>query len=147
MTTRVGLIGCVSEKLTASARSGDLYISDLFHGRKRYVMRSCETWLIISAKYGLLHPADVIEPYDETLKGQPAARKRAWAKRVMEQLVETFGEDLTDFEFEIHAGADYRDFGLAEGLRSLGATVINPVRGLGIGKQKAFYRAANVKEW
>ena len=51
--------------------------------------------------------------------------------------------DLGAYEFEIHAGAPYRDFGLIEGLRSAGANFTNPTEGLRIGHQLAFYSKAN----
>jgi hypothetical protein len=41
--------------------------------------------------------------------------------------------------FEIHAGADYRDFGLADGLLQRGAVVTVPTLGLSQGRQLAFY--------
>ncbi len=83
------------------------------------------------------NPTPVIEPYEETLTGRAAAEKRAWARLVLSQL-----EGLVDIEgttFEMHAGREYRDFGLAEGLRRQGATIVVPAEHLGHGEQLAFY--------
>ena len=42
--------------------------------------------------------------------------------------------------FEVHAGAEYRDFGLASGLRERGCDVVVPTEGMRIGEQLSFYR-------
>jgi hypothetical protein len=52
--------------------------------------------------------------------------------------------DLNGFIFEIHAGSEYRDFGLIDGLQRLGATVINPTFGLTFGEQLRFYHSSVV---
>ena len=44
--------------------------------------------------------------------------------------------------FEIHAGSDYRDFGLTDGLLLRGALVVVPTLGLTQGRQLAFYANA-----
>jgi hypothetical protein len=41
--------------------------------------------------------------------------------------------------FELHAGADYRLFGLEDGLRARGYVIDNPTEGLRSGEQLAFY--------
>jgi hypothetical protein len=50
--------------------------------------------------------------------------------------------DLAGTEFECHAGAEYLQFGLIEGLRSAGGTILNPTEGLGLGRQLSFYKDA-----
>ena len=42
--------------------------------------------------------------------------------------------------FEIHAGAEYRDFGLVEGLRVRNCPVEVPTEGMRIGEQLRFYK-------
>lgn len=99
---------------------------------------SCDRWLILSAKHGLVHPADVIAPYDETLTTASTKARRAWSARVLAALA----AELDQFEgitFEIHAGAAYRDFGFVDGLRDVGAQVEVPAAGLTQGQQLAFY--------
>lgn len=136
---RVGLVGCVSEKLDHPATARNLYDSPLFHGRRRYVEESCGEWFILSAKRHLVKPEEIIAPYEESLVGQTTDCKRAWAQQVLRDLDGLLGNDLREIEIEIHAGADYRDFGLVEGLKRRGAKVFNPVEGLGIGRQLQFY--------
>lgn len=47
--------------------------------------------------------------------------------------------DLAEYDFEVHAGANYVDCGLAAGLRAAGAHVERPAEGLGLFQQQAFY--------
>lgn len=135
---RVGLVGCVKTKLDREAQAASLYVSPLFGGRRRYVEATCDRWFILSAKHGLLSPVEVVAPYDETLKTVSADARRRWAKRVLATIDEVIA-DCANVVFEIHAGAEYRDFGLVVGLRDRGARVEVPTEGLRQGEQLAFY--------
>lgn len=137
---RVGLVGCVKSKRASEARAADLYTSPLFKGRRRWVEARCNRWFILSAKYGLTDPDEVIEPYDLTLNSVPRSECRSWSRDVLADLSNRLG-DLTGLVFEIHAGSRYADFGLADGLREAGALVALPVAHLGIGQQLALYAA------
>ena len=138
MTSRIGLVGCVSEKHDRPAPARDLYRSALFLGRRRYVEESCDDWFILSAKHGLVRQDEVLEPYDEALTGAGRAIKRAWARRVIEQLAEALGP-FDGTTFEVHAGADYFGFGLEAGLIERGGQVEVPTLGLRVGEQLQFY--------
>jgi hypothetical protein len=142
---RIGLVGCVKRKLGHAAPAADLYISPLFRGRCAYVGRSCERWLVLSALHGALRPDVVLEPYDVTLNDASRAERRAWASRVLGQLESELGS-LRGLTFEIHAGANYTDWGLVEGLQERGATVDQPLAGLSLGQQLAFYAAAGLAQ-
>lgn len=135
---RIGLVGCVKSKLGRPAPAGDLYVSPLFQGRRRYVEATCDAWLILSAEHGVLDPKTVIAPYDRTLVGASDEARRAWALRVLDDLRERF-PDLGAHEFELHAGRDYWGFGLREGLKAAGARVTYPVAGMPFAEQVAFY--------
>jgi hypothetical protein len=135
---RVGLVGCVKQKAASALAAEDLYTSPLFRGRRAYVRASCDRWLILSAKHGLVHPADVIAPYDETLTTASTKARQAWSARVLAALVAEL-DQLEGITFEIHADAAYRDFGLVDGLRERGAQVEVPAAGLNQGEQLAFY--------
>ena len=145
MTTRVGLVGCVKSKLTHASPAADLYTSLLFRGRRAYVERSCERWLVLSALHGAVRPDVVLEPYDVTLNDASRTERRAWASRVLGQLESELGS-LRGLTVEIHAGANYTDWGLVEGLRERGATVEQPLAGLSLGQQLAFYAAAGLAQ-
>lgn len=139
VAARVGLVGCVKQKLASSSAAADLYTSPLFRGRRRWVEETCDRWYILSAKHGVLEPATVVSPYDETLKGSTRAVKRAWSRRVLDELHAELGS-FGGTVFEIHAGADYREWGLVEGLRARGGSVEVPAEGLVQGEQLALYR-------
>lgn len=127
----------------STVAAADLYVSPLFRGRRRYVERTCDRWFILSAKHGLLGPAERLAPYEETLKGKSRAHKRAWAGSILDAL-DREGIDYRSSTFEVHAGAEYRDFGLVDGLRARGARVEIPAEGLSQGQQLAFYGRADV---
>ena len=132
-------MGCVKRKAAAPRPARDLYTSALFVGRRRYVEQSCSEWWILSALHGLVSPEDVLEPYDVTLKDASAAGRRAWSNEVLARLDDQAGVRSGDV-VEIHAGAEYRDFGIMRGLRQRSVHVVVPAEGLSLGLQLAFYR-------
>jgi hypothetical protein len=142
---RVGLVGCVKQKRSTPAPARDLYTSTLFRGRRRRVEQTCASWFVLSARYGLVFPQAVLAPYDETLTGASRDVKRAWSSHVLAQLAHSLGH-LGWYTFEIHAGAEYRDWGLTDGLRAAGAIVDVPAAGLRQGEQLALYRVGPASE-
>jgi cytoplasmic iron level regulating protein YaaA (DUF328/UPF0246 family) len=117
-----------------------LYVSTLFVGRRRYVERTCSQWWILSALHGLVSPEEVLQPYDVTLKDAGRAARRAWSHKVLAALDDRVAPRAGDV-VEIHAGAEYRDFGLEQGLQQRGVTVLVPTARMPLGRQLAFYRA------
>jgi cytoplasmic iron level regulating protein YaaA (DUF328/UPF0246 family) len=103
---RIILISCVKEKLKTPAKAKDLYISDLFKKSYKYaqLLRPDDVF-ILSAKYGLLDPEQIIEPYDETLKTKSVAEIKEWSKKVIAALNEKI--DLDKSEVIILAGSKY----------------------------------------
>jgi cytoplasmic iron level regulating protein YaaA (DUF328/UPF0246 family) len=83
---------------------------------------------ILSAKYGLLTPDDVIEPYEQTLKKMKTAERRLWAQKVISALRQSC--DLDTDQFVFLAGKPYRD-NLVPCLRRYAV----PMEGLAFGKQ------------
>jgi hypothetical protein len=138
---RIGLVGCVKEKSTTAQHARDLYVSTLFTGRRSYVERSCDQWWILSAAHGLVHPDAVLAPYDVTLKDTGRAQRRTWTRSVLHAIDERVHPEAGDV-FELHAGAEYRDFGLVDGLRGRGCKVEIPTEGMRIGQQLRFYQHA-----
>lgn len=136
---RIGLVGCVKSKRNHATRAEDLYTSPLFAGRRRWVERTCGRWFILSAKYGLVAPGQVVEPYDETLANKSRSDRRAWSQSVITDLQSQL-HDLGAYAFEVHAGSNYCAFGLRDRLVHAGATVEAPTCHLTLGKQLALYR-------
>jgi hypothetical protein len=136
---RIGLVGCVKSKLSSPAPARELYASPLFAGRRRWVERTCESWFILSAKYGLVAPEQLVEPYDQTLTRMGRVERSAWSRAVVTSLRAKL-HDLRLYTFEIHAGAAYLDFGLRDSLVAEGAAVEIPSLHLRLGEQLALYR-------
>lgn len=135
---RIGLVGCVSSKRARPTAARDLYTSPLFVGRRSFVERTCHDWFILSAKRGLVDPSETLEPYDVSLASASIPERRRWAQTTLAAIDARLG-DVSGLVFEIHAGAAYRDFGLAQGLHARGARVEVPAEGLRQGEQLAFY--------
>jgi DGQHR domain-containing protein len=129
----IGLVGCSKRKLPRAAPARDLYASPLFRLAARYCTLACDRWFVLSARHGLVEPAEVIEPYDVTLRGLGRADRQAWATRVLGQLQQR-GLLGAGHHFLLHAGAACTD-PLA---RLLGAE--QPLQGLGIGQRLSWYR-------
>jgi hypothetical protein len=137
-TLRVVLLGCVKLKLDHRAPAKDLYASPLWNGRHAYAEAASCPWLILSAKYGLLDPEQLVAPYDVALADLSVSAQRAWGERVVGALQARFGS-LDGVTFEVHAGAAYRA-AIAQRLRELGASVEQPLLGLTLGRQLSWYR-------
>lgn len=134
----IGLVGCVKTKLGHPAPAQDLYVSELFRGRRAAVEARTARWFILSAEHGLVDPEQVIEPYERTLASLPVPARREWANSVLAALRARLGE-LGEYDFEIHASADYFAFGLADQLRTARAAVVIPTKGLARGRQLQYY--------
>ncbi len=132
------LIGCVKEKRAGRHLARELYASQLFKRRRAYAESLAAPWYILSAKYGLVEPDQVIDSYDLSLKDLPAHERRAWSEKVFRDLEQKAGS-LNGKVIEIHAGQEYFGNGLKEALGKRGAVVRVPTRGLPLGKQLAFY--------
>ena len=135
------LVGCVKSKRRTPSAAKDLYESPLWRSRRAYAERSGVDWYILSARHGLLDPEKMTAPYNLALNDLSASERRAWSKRVLDELsakVPTFRGVI----IEIHAGKAYAAFGLEDGLRKAGAQVRRPLAHVpGIGTQIAWYGA------
>lgn len=141
LARRIGLVGCVKDKAAIARPARDLYQSPLFQGRRRYVEQSCTEWWILSALHGLVGPDEVLEPYDVTLNGASVRVRRRWSDQVLNQITSRIQPDPSD-SFELHAGINYRAFGLEDGLCHLGCGVECPTDGLRMGEQLSYYSRA-----
>jgi hypothetical protein len=133
----VVLIGCVRTKKAVASPASELFASPLFAGRRRYAAGSGRPWYILSAKFGLLAPGDVIGPYDVYLADQSPGYRRAWGEFVTSQL-EQHEHALRGRRIEVHAGAAYVD-PLRGPLAARGAVLAVPLAHLRQGEQLAWY--------
>ena len=127
----VALVSCVKQKRNSAAPARDLYLSQLFRGLRRYAETHADAWYILSAEHGVLHPEQVVEPYERTLNTMPKRERITWAERVQQQLIELLPADA---EVILLAGLRYREE-IEPFLRQRGFPVSVPLAGLKIGKQ------------
>ena len=131
MERTIVLVSCVSSKREAATRAEELYTSPLFQKASSYARQIGDEWYILSAEHGLLDPKTVIKPYDKTLNKMPAAARRTWARRVVEQLQGVLRPgDCVVFL----AGKKYRE-NLVTRIREMNCSIEVPMEGLGIGRQ------------
>ena len=98
---------------------------------RRYAEKNADTWFVLSAQHGLVHPTQVLEPYERTLNRLGKAERLQWATRVQRQLLEML---LPGAEVVILAGVRYRE-SLVPFLRDRGFSVTIPLEGLSFGRQ------------
>jgi hypothetical protein len=127
--------------MPSAQKARDLYTSPLYRGRRAFVEKTCDRWFILSALHGLVDPDDVVAPYDQTLADAKEEERRAWSIDVVNDLERKLG-DLSGLEFQVHAGAHYLGHGLEAELLKRDAVVHNPVEGLSLGRQLAFYKGS-----
>jgi hypothetical protein len=130
----ITLVACCGPKLTKPAPAADLFVSSLFKKDRTHAERRGR-WFVLSALHGLVDPTEVIAPYDVTLKGMPAQKRRERGRMVRQQMG-TVG--LIGLPLVALAGADY-----VKPLVDAGLTVAQPMRGHGIGKQLQWLNREN----
>jgi hypothetical protein len=128
------LIACSKSKGSHRDFARNLYVSPLY----RKSALAAEGWSvpfsILSAKYGLLNPDQIVEPYELTLKGKSLSFKAEWASRVSSQLKKEFGRDKW---FIVLAGDDYLQPLLESEVAAL-SNFFAPMKGLSLGNRLAF---------
>ena len=60
----IGLLPCGRLKRDTPIAARRLYIGQLFRKQMEWIERNCSIWYIISAKYGVVLPEQVIRPYN-----------------------------------------------------------------------------------
>jgi len=119
-----GLVACCATKADAPCAAKDLYVSPLFRMSREWIERQSIPWFILSAKYGLLDPSRIVEPYNLTLSQLSRQQRQQWARHVQQQLVAAVGGST----LVVLAGSLY--LGATKGFR-----VIDPLQGLPIGRR------------
>ncbi len=133
----LALLSCTKKKAPAPCPAEDLYAPSSFF-RKAYALarRGARDTFILSAKHGLVHPGDVIAPYEQTLADSGRAERRAWALGVHRQLTARteYREARTILWF---AGEAYRQ-DLMPLVVGDGKRCVVPMEGLAQGEQLAW---------
>lgn len=125
------LVACVAKKAGSSCSARSLYQSPWFQKARRYAEERGDDWRILSAEHGLVHPYEVLTPYDVSMGDLNARERREWAEGVLDELRT---EILPGDRVEILAGVAYRQHLVPE-LKRRGVKVTVPMKGLGIGEQ------------
>jgi hypothetical protein len=129
MIAPVVLLSCVKLKRSHRCKAADMYTSPLFQKMMAYAHSlKPKSIFILSAKYGLLSPDDMIDPYEQTLKKMKSAERQQWAQRVVLELRKKCDLDVDHFVFL--AGVPYRE-NLVSHLKHFAV----PMEGLAFGKQ------------
>ena len=129
---RVFLVACAGKMRRNANIAMFLYDeSPLFRKARQYVFATRDEWFILSAKHGLLHPREWIEPYDLSMNSLTAPQRKLWAEKVAIDYMGMFKGSATAV---LLAGEAYRHF-LLPALEQRGIMVSVPMKGLGIGEQ------------
>jgi hypothetical protein len=159
----VGLVACAATKAATPQPARSLYRSELFRRASAYAERTYDHWFILSARHYLVHPGEILAPYDQTLKGMRRDEVDHWASVVECDLrcghgAMTEGRTwpvvtpkllLGDWimarprrrvDLWFHAGAAYTAPLTARiAVLNVPYDVHTPLAGLGIGRQLAWY--------
>ena len=81
-------ISCVKTKRSSRCRAKDMYISPLFKKAYQYALQFVgeDRIYILSAKYGLTHSSQMIEPYEKTLNAERDSERKIWAYNIIQQM-------------------------------------------------------------
>lgn len=115
------LVGGGRAQLSEPAAARDLYVSPLFARRRARAEASGVPWFVVSGRWGLLDPGEVLAPYSFSLTQQPVSYQRAWGRFVAEQLCLVSPVSRGDV-VEIYAGTTYTT-ALTAPIEYLGAQV------------------------
>ena len=128
------LVSCVKSKGPHAAPARELYTSAWFTKARDLMETSGARWFVLSSLYHLVSPETVIEPYDYTLNTLGVRERKAWAKKVLEQLEPQLDGTRRIVMF---AGQRYREFPI-QPLERLGIAVEVPMENLRQGQQLAW---------
>lgn len=79
-------ISCGKKKRECACRAIDMYIGNYFKAEAEAAKALGGKIWILSAKYGLLSPDDVITPYNLRLSWLNAIQRKIWADNVIKQM-------------------------------------------------------------
>ena len=118
------LLACSGTKLDKPARAKDLYIGQAFKLAMLSAEKADADVLILSAKHGVVHPDQILEPYDCSLLRRSTSWRTEWAKNTAKQLSKYKDRPTTILAGKFYASA-------ATGFSNKST----PLAGLGIGQQ------------
>ncbi len=118
------ILACSQKKGQKPVAARDLYLGSLFKLGRKFAEVHHFDYVIISAKYGLLSPEQVIAPYDQRIANMGDVR------RIREMVLAPLGELFSQYEKIIVIGGNlYRK--VLEPLKSDKFEEISDSRGIG----------------
>lgn len=132
MPERVALVGCGKAKLDHPAAAEKIYVGSLFKMARAWAIRNTTRWFVLSAKYGLLAPWQIVIPYDAFLPNMSLAERESWASKVGKAVR---GQIAPEAEVVLLAGREYGCFS-----KFVDNRITEPLRGLGIGRRMAWLK-------
>jgi|GEM_PF-4829405 len=75
----IGLVSCGKTKAPEACAARDLYQGELFRRASAYAERTYDHWFILSAQHYLVHPDEVLDPYEKSIASMSVADRRHWA--------------------------------------------------------------------
>lgn len=135
---KIALISCTKVKQTYPCVAENMYSpSTLFRKARDYVSKKGYVrWFVLSARYGLLNPTDIIRPYDVTLKDMSKDEVIEWSRCVSDKINFVWLKEV-----HFYSGERYRKF-LIPMLEERNIKCVVPLKGMGIGQQLRFYNEA-----
>ena len=81
-------ISCVKTKRDSRCKAKDMYISPLFKKAYQYAQQFVaeDKIYILSAKYGLIHSSQMIDPYEKTLNSDNDKERKVWAYNIIQRM-------------------------------------------------------------
>lgn len=127
-------ISCVKTKRSSRCRAKDMYISPLFKKAYQYALQFVgeDRIYILSAKYGLTHSSQMIEPYEKTLNAERDSERKVWAYNVIQQMKAR--NIPLDAQIMLLGGANYTKY-LSKVLKNSTC----PLKGLSMGRTLQWY--------
>lgn len=127
-------IACVKTKRATRSKAKDMYISPMFKKAYQYALQFVpeDRIYILSAKYGLIHSSQMIDPYEKTLNAEKDKERKVWAYNVVQQMKAR--NIPLDSHIMLLGGTNYTKY-LSIALKNS----VCPLRGLSMGKTLQFY--------
>lgn len=137
---KIALISCVKQKKEGIHPAKDLFTSAWFVKAKEFVEQNdFDEWYILSAKYHLVSPTDLIESYPEHLNQFKKQQIESWAQKTAEQIQ---SQQLSGDQLYILGSEKYRS--IISHLPHM--EIMEPLKGMGVSKQMAWMQQHVRKE-
>jgi hypothetical protein len=137
----LAIIPCTSQKADEPGPARDVWTGVHFQLTLMHAEEFYDRTVIMSFKYGLITPDDLIEPYDMNIHKEPLKVRVQWKRMMMQHIQREMSGELDPKPgiVGLYVGGIDVDW-LYKAFTGRGARVIQPWKGLGTGqRQEAAY--------